>query len=170
MFLLAPVAERGWTQQQAWTLIKSLAKDDALRYNELLLNAAFSGSAGEKAIAALEQSELVSVQSDNGRPCSIKAGKPVYTPAFRRLLDDKVLAAKMDLAMVGEATGKVSKAIDQHEVELKLLAELPKQPPEVFGRVSPSRSPDPFHAGRYLLTLLLDSLVTEQYSRWAGED
>ena len=136
MYLLPGSDTRKWTPQQAWTLIKSLARADTLRYNELLLDAAFSGADGEPALAALEQAELITVQSDNGRPCSVKPGKPVYQPAFRRLEEDKVLAAKMDLVAVGETTAKQNRAIDGFEQELKLLAELPKQPSEVYARVS----------------------------------
>ena len=134
MFLLSGAEDRQWTAQQAWTIVKKLAECDTIRYNELVLAAAF-GSSGDKALAALEQAELISVQSLNGRPYSAKPGKPVYQPAFKRLVDDKVLAAKMDLALLGDAISSENKAIDKHEQELHLLADLPKQPGEVYGRV-----------------------------------
>lgn len=134
MFLLLGSENKEWTAQQAWTLVRSLAHSDALRFNEVLLLDAYK-SGGDKALAALEQAELISVQSSNGRPYSIKPGKPVYQPAFQHLVEDKVLAAKMDLAMLVEAIGIESKSIDKYEQELHLLGELPKQPSELTSRV-----------------------------------
>ena len=135
MFLLLGSENKEWTPQQAWTLVRSLADKDTLRYNEVLMLDAYK-TGGDKAIAALEQAELISVQSSNGRPHSIKPGKPVYMPAFRRLVDDKVLAAKMDFALLAEAIGIESKSIDKLEQELHLLGELPKQPAELTSRIT----------------------------------
>ncbi|KAK3073890.1 mitochondrial escape protein 2 [Teratosphaeriaceae sp. CCFEE 6253] len=135
MFLLLGSESREWTPQQAWTLVRSLAAAPTLRFNEVLLLDAYK-SAGDKALAALEQAELIAVQSLNGRPYSISAGKPVYRSAFQRLVGDKVLAAKMDLVVLGEATGNESKAIEKLEQELHLLGELPKQPTELNARIN----------------------------------
>ena len=134
MYLLSGADDRQWSTQQAWTLVKKLAEKETIRYNELLLSAPFSGDS-DKALAALEQSELISVQSLNGRPYSVKPGKPVYHPAFKRLVEDRVLSAKMDLTLLGDAIGAENKAIDKCEQELHLLADLPKQPGEVHSRV-----------------------------------
>jgi len=134
MFLLLGSETREWTAQQAWTLVRSLAEKDMLRFNEVLLLDAYK-SGGDKALAALEQAELISVQSLNGRPHSIKPGKPVYQPAFKQLVGDKVLAAKLDLALLGEAIGNENKSIDKFEQELGLLGELPHQPYELQSRV-----------------------------------
>lgn len=134
MYLLLNSDNRDWTSAQAWTLVRSLAADETLRYNEVLLQGPFS-SGGDKALQALEQAELITVQSSNGRPHSIKPGKPVYQPAFQQLVDDNVLRAKMELALLGEAISGENKSIDKYEQELKLLGELPKQPRELFARV-----------------------------------
>ena len=134
MFLLSGAEDRQWTAQQAWTLVKSLAKKETLRYNEVLMAAPFS-SGGDKALAALEQAELIAVQSANGRPYSVKPGRPVYQPAFQRLVEDNVLAAKMELSILSDAVAGENKSIDKYEQELRLLAELPKQPGELYGRV-----------------------------------
>jgi hypothetical protein len=135
MFLLPGSSEsRDWTPQQAWTLIRSLATSETLRYNEVLMLDAYKSS-GDKALAALEQAELISVQSLNGRPYSIKPGKPVYQPAFQRLTEDHVLSAKMDIALLSEAISSENKSIDKFEQELRLLGELPKQPSELRSRI-----------------------------------
>ena len=134
MFLLSGAEDRQWTSQQAWTLIKKLANSEMVRYNEVTMAEPFSSNS-DRALAALEQAELISVQSSNGRPYSVKPGRPVYQPAFKRLVEDRVLAAKMDLFLVGDSISSENGAIDKCEQELRLLGELPKQPSEVTARI-----------------------------------
>jgi hypothetical protein len=127
---------REWTAAQAWTLVRDLAAHEALRFNEVLLADAFKsgGGGGEKALAALEQAELISIQSSNGRPCSVRPGRPVYRRAFQALVSDNVLHAKMELGLVGDAVAGENRAIDRYEQELRLLAEMPRQPAELYDR------------------------------------
>ncbi|GAB7365422.1 hypothetical protein MBLNU230_g6500t1 [Neophaeotheca triangularis] len=122
--------DKNWSGTSAWKLIKALSKTETLRFHEVVLD-----GVSEQAITALEQAELVSVQSLNGRPYSIKPGKPVYQPAFKRLTEDRVLAAKMDIAVAGEKVAKENKGIEKWETELRLIGELPKQPGELASRV-----------------------------------
>jgi hypothetical protein len=126
--------ERQWTTQQAWQIIRNLAKADSLRYNEILLTDAFASN-GEKALTALEQAELISVQSQNGRPYSIKPGRPIYGPAFKELVKDRVLAAKMDLSLLSMQIGAENKSIDKYEQELISLGGLPSQAGELKARI-----------------------------------
>nr|POF11543.1 mitochondrial escape protein 2 [Quercus suber] len=135
MFLLLGSESRDWTSAQAWTLIRSLAAQETLRFHEVLLLDAFKGHGGDKALSTLEQAELIAVQSVNGRPYSIKPGKPVYRPAFQRLVEDNVLAAKMDLQLLDDAVAAATRGIEKYEQELHLLGELPKQPGELHGRL-----------------------------------
>jgi len=136
-------SDRKWSAEQAWYLVKSLAEapQDTLRYNEVLLTNTFASSLtapntnGESVLEALSQAELITVQTVNGRPASIKAGKPVYQAAFRQLIQDKVLKSRMDLAILTELTKIESKSIDKYESELSLLATLPKQPWQLAPRV-----------------------------------
>jgi RNA12 protein len=133
--------DRKWTPQQAWLLISQLAQKDDLRYNEVLLHDTYK-SGGEIVLAALEQAELISIVSSNGRPTSIKPGKPVYSQAFKTLVKDPVLQARLDLALYTELIKIETQSIDKYESELSLLASLPKQPGEIGPRV------------KYLLTKL----------------
>ena len=128
--------KRDFTASQAWVLVKQLAGADngSLRYNEVLLNPMYGGGA-DRALAALEQVELISIQSSAGRPYAIRPGRPVYAAAFRKLVNDKVLRSRMDLAVLGECIKQESAAIDKAEQELHLLGELPKQPAELTARV-----------------------------------
>ncbi|KAI0884677.1 RNA12 protein-domain-containing protein [Annulohypoxylon maeteangense] len=146
MFLLPGKAthdgEHAWSVEQAWHLVKSLSAttaSDGLRYNEVLLHNTFASSTtapdGESALEGLANAELITVRSANGRPGCIMPGKPVYQAAFRQLVQDKALAAKMDLAVLTELVKVESKTIDKVEGELALLGALPKQPRETGPRV-----------------------------------
>jgi len=128
-------SKRLWTPQQAWVLIKQLAKADSLAYNALLLSSSFSPATADATLQALEQAELISIVSSNGRPYAIKPGKPVYQSAFRMLTEDKVLASRLDLAILNEQIKAENASIAKTEDELHLLGELPKQPGELLGRV-----------------------------------
>jgi hypothetical protein len=124
---------RQWTPEQAWHLVKSLAASESLRYNEILLSDIFK-SGGEATLQALEQAEMITIVSSNGRPTSIKPGKPVYTAAFRQLTGDNVLKARLDLATLSELIKIETQGIDKYEAELHLLGRLPGSPAEVTGR------------------------------------
>ncbi len=134
MYLLdVDMSSRKWTPQQAWLLIKELATNDTLRYNELLLNDLFKD--GEVVLQALEQAEFISITSDNGRPCGIRPGKPVYQAAFEYLTDDEVLRARLDLAILTQMIGLENKNVEKYENELKVLGELPGTPSEMKPRI-----------------------------------
>ncbi|MCJ1433821.1 mitochondrial escape protein 2 [Xylographa pallens] len=127
---------RSWTAPQAWELVKALAlaPSGTIRYNEVLLADTFKAG-GEAVLQALEQAEFIAVVAANGRPHSIRPGKPVYTAAFRLLVADHVLAARLDLAILAELTRLETQSIDKYEAELRLLARLPRQPVELVPRV-----------------------------------
>ena len=127
-------SSRAWTSEQAWLLIKSLAINHSLRYNELLLSDTYK-SGGESVLQALEQAELITIVSSNGRPHSIKPGKPVYAAAFKLLTEDHVLKARMDLAILAQLSKIETAGIEKCETELHLLAKLPGQPVEVQSRI-----------------------------------
>ncbi|KAI1825071.1 RNA12 protein-domain-containing protein [Xylaria intraflava] len=143
MFLLAGKAtsdgEHNWSMEQAWYLVKALSKNDALRYNEVLLADTFASSLsapdGESALEGLANAELITIHSAAGRPRSIAVGKPVYHAAFRQLASDTALAAKMDLALLKELAKVEAGIIQKAEGELALLGSLPGQPYEARERV-----------------------------------
>lgn len=138
MYIFGIADEEGdkkWSPEQAWLLIKELAKNESLRYNELLLSDVFSTN-GEKTVRALEQAELITiVSSASGRPSQIRPGKPVYHPAFKRLTEDKVLKSRMDLAILKELVKVESATIEKCETELLKLSEIEGRPAMLAGRV-----------------------------------
>lgn len=127
---------RHWTREQAWYLIEQIANDNegVVPYHRILLSDLFKDT-GEATIQALEQADLISVVSHNGRPSAIKPGRPVYHAAFRRLTDDKVLRSRLNLAVLALLIGDENKNISKYENELQLLGNLQKQPSEIYDRM-----------------------------------
>lgn len=124
-----------WRPEEAWALIRALASTQdsggGIRYNEFVVQEGVE----ETALRALEQAELISITNTNGRPSVIKPGRPVFTAAFRQLVGDKVLAARMDLVALEAGVKKESKDIEKCEGELSVLGALPGRPVEVRPRV-----------------------------------
>lgn len=112
-------SSRKYSTEQAWTLVKDIARNESLRYNEVLLSNTFAASTsaaaadGEAALESLANAELITVKSMRGRPRTVEAGRPVYLAAFRHLLRDPVLEAKMDLAVLTELSKVEGKTIDK---------------------------------------------------------
>jgi hypothetical protein len=133
--------QRRWTPMQAWTVVKQLAMSEnaTLRYNEVVLDEIFKSTqtgGPDQVLQALEQAELISVApSKNGRPQTIRPGKPVYHAAFKLLTEDKVLQSRLDLAILGDLIKVENATISTCETELRGLAELPKRPWEVVPRM-----------------------------------
>lgn len=146
LFLTRSSDHRKYSPEQAWHLIKALASQESLKYNEVLLHDLFK-SEGESAIASLEQSELITVAEAPGtsRPAVIKAGRPVYLSAFRQLMSDRVLKAKLDLSTYSELIKVEGKTIEKAENELHVLGELPRTTYDVVPRA------------KYLLKKIKDS-------------
>lgn len=144
MYLLGKSSEdeKKWSTQQAWGLIKSLAANPSLRYNQVLLSAPFASSLttsakdGELALESLAGAELISIKLHQGRPQTITASKPLHQAAFSILMGDGVLRAKMDLAVLDETAKSEAQNISKYENELSLLGSLPKQTSETGGRVT----------------------------------
>lgn len=144
IFLMGKITntDKRWSSEQAWYLIKALSRSTSLRYNQVLLAPAFASSTspnagdGEAALEALASTELISLGMHQGRPNYITAGKPLHQAAFSALVRDRVLQAKMDMAISKEMTKVETKTIDSVEAELTLLGKLPKQTTETAARVT----------------------------------
>jgi hypothetical protein len=141
-FPTAGAGDKKWSPEQAWFLVREIAKKESLRYNEVLLSNTFASSTtsaasnGETALESLANAELITVTTHKGRPQTIRAGKPVYQAAFNSLLEDRALRAKMDLAVLAELAKIEAKGIDKVEQELGLLGTLPNMPYQTGERVT----------------------------------
>jgi hypothetical protein len=97
------VKELPWTRAQAWGLMKRLAKEgevgrflwDFLKdciwleileipYHDTLMSFPFKGE--ETALRNMEHAELIAISTHNGRPSTIRPGKPVYKWIFERVV------------------------------------------------------------------------------------
>ncbi|KAF0635146.1 hypothetical protein FPSE5266_11608 [Fusarium pseudograminearum] len=144
IFLLGKPSDidgKNFSSQQAWHLVKSLAKNPKLRYNEVLLSTPFSsaapaGSNADAAIDSLVSTELIAVKTYQGRPMTITASKPLHQAAFTVLLQDRVLSAKMDYDTLNDACKAEARSIEKVENELALLGTMPRQPGETAGRIT----------------------------------
>ncbi|KAI0928247.1 hypothetical protein AcW1_005551 [Taiwanofungus camphoratus] len=109
-----------WTREQAWTLMKRLAKQPEISYHEVLMDFPFKND--EAPLRHMEHAELIAIGTENGRPSTIRPGKPVYKYVFERLVQDSVFRAMQDLAMnekVIAAAESTVKACEQELITLK---------------------------------------------------
>lgn len=150
MFLLKN--DENWTREQVWTIIKALANIDStktkqkkensgwfqskadieeqpavLSYSDLICDPSFKSFQQQAAIRALEHDEMIRIINKDGRPCAIKAGKPLYQAAFKALFDDKELTAMMETYLMQNFIVAETEKILKLEQELLSLANIPKR-------------------------------------------
>ncbi|KAI0079001.1 hypothetical protein K474DRAFT_1592893 [Panus rudis PR-1116 ss-1] len=116
-----------WSREQAWTIMKRLAtKPEACRlllqiipYHDVLMDYPFKGD--ETALRNMEHSELISIGTQNGRPSSIRPGKPVYRYVFERLVHDPVFNATQEMSINAKLIAAAETTIKACEDELLAL-------------------------------------------------
>lgn len=122
-----------WNRLQAWHLLcRITATPNDVRYQELLLDPVFK-EGGHDALKALEQAEMISITTKNGRPYSVRAARPVYKAAFQRLLEDTVFCASLELERLNALLAAESSGISKIENELTLLKDISTK--KISGRV-----------------------------------
>ncbi|GAA5796012.1 RNA12 protein-domain-containing protein [Helicostylum pulchrum] len=84
-----------WSSIQFWTIVKLLTNNMCINYDELKWSPAFLGA--EAPLKAMERAELITIIQKEGRPDSIRPGKPVFYTVFNRLVSDTVFAASMEV-------------------------------------------------------------------------
>jgi hypothetical protein len=134
MYLLTvEKGDRKWSPEQAWFLVKSLAEQEDLRYNEVLLSNTFASSLtatasnAEGVLEALAAAELISIKTHHGRPATVLPGKPLLRESFKKIVEDTALRSRLDLAVLKELIAIETKSIDKYENELTMLGSLPRQ-------------------------------------------
>ncbi|KAG1749107.1 RNA12 protein-domain-containing protein [Suillus paluster] len=86
-----------WSREQAWTVLKQLARKSELPYYDVLLDPPFKGD--ELPLRAMEHTEIISISTQHGRPSTIRPGRPVFKSVFERLVNDPVFQATQDIAL-----------------------------------------------------------------------
>ncbi|KDN40247.1 hypothetical protein K437DRAFT_258710 [Tilletiaria anomala UBC 951] len=110
-----------WSRGQAWTIVSLLASNEELNYYGTLHDA-FKGDEG--ALKAMEQEEIISVRHTDGRPSTIRAGRPVFQEAIKRLVDDRVFANTQRFLSNASAIASNEAIVREVERELRDLAEV----------------------------------------------
>ncbi|KAG1819493.1 RNA12 protein-domain-containing protein [Suillus subaureus] len=113
-----------WSREQAWTVLKQLARKAELPYYEVLLDAPFKGD--ELPLRAMEHAEIISISTQHGRPSTIRPGKPVFKCVFERLVNDPVFQATQDIALNEKIISSAENTVRTCESELSTLQDLSK--------------------------------------------
>ncbi|KAG9016840.1 mitochondrial escape protein 2 [Tulasnella sp. JGI-2019a] len=108
-----------WKPEQAWAVLKRLAKDDEISYADVLLEFPFKSD--ESALREMEHAELITITTQDGFPISIRPGKPVYRYVFQRLVNDRIFHAVQDIAYNKSAMAAEESSIRKIEEELTSL-------------------------------------------------
>ncbi|KII88921.1 hypothetical protein PLICRDRAFT_590111 [Plicaturopsis crispa FD-325 SS-3] len=111
-----------WAREQAWAILRQLASQAELPYHDVLFDFPFKGD--EVPLKAMEQAELISIGTQNGRPSTIRPGKPVFKYVFERLVRDPIFQASQDLVYNEKQIASAESTIATCEKELSLLAEI----------------------------------------------
>ncbi|KAI0698509.1 RNA12 protein-domain-containing protein [Cytidiella melzeri] len=111
-----------WSREQAWILMKQLAKKPEIAYHEVLMDFPFKGD--ETPLRQMEHSELIAINMLNGRPSTIKPGKPVYRCVFEKLVNDPIFHATLDIAVNEKIIASNDNTVKACEEELMALKEV----------------------------------------------
>ncbi|KAF9475682.1 hypothetical protein BDN70DRAFT_883451 [Pholiota conissans] len=110
-----------WTRYQVWKVLKMLAKSSEVGYYDMLVDFPFKGD--ESALRNMEHAELISISTKDGRPTTIRPGKPVFRWVFERVVNDKVFQATQELAYNENQVLELEAKIQRYEQELAVLVD-----------------------------------------------
>ncbi|KAI9466031.1 RNA12 protein-domain-containing protein [Lactarius psammicola] len=108
-----------WSREQAWAVLRALASRDTVPYHEILVNVPFKGE--ESPLRSMERADMISVDTQNGRPSAIRPGRPIYRHVFQRLVDDPIFQASQDLASNTRLINSAEATVHTCEQELQVL-------------------------------------------------
>ncbi|KAF8208542.1 exonuclease [Mycena galopus ATCC 62051] len=111
-----------WGREQAWSLFKQLSQKSEIPYHQVLLEFPFKGD--EAPLRSMEHVELISIGTHNGRPSTIRPGKPVFRAVFERLVNDSIFQAIQDIAFNEKSIASEESTIKTCEQELLSLKEI----------------------------------------------
>lgn len=116
-----------WSRSTAWSLIRLLATspDGSLPYHWTLHSDSGAFKGDESKLRAMEEAELLSVRHKDGRPSSIRAGRPVLLEAMRQLVHgDSTFRLTQELLDGKSGLAKSNAGIEGLEKEMERLGEL----------------------------------------------
>ncbi|KDR81387.1 hypothetical protein GALMADRAFT_58608 [Galerina marginata CBS 339.88] len=110
-----------WTRYQAWKVLKLLSKSSEVGYYDILVDFPFKGD--ESALRGMEHAELISISTKDGRPSTIRPGKPVFRWVFERVVNDKVFQATQELGYNEKQISDAETKIQAYQQELTVLVD-----------------------------------------------
>lgn len=137
MFLMRESKE--WTANQAWLLIKKLANlnpGEELKFGDLVATSEFKSREQQQVLFTLEQQQMVSVRTVGGLILGVRPGRPLYTSAFKSLVNNIALYAFMERNVLTEAIEKEQKNISSVEAELDVLSRISSISSKTKSRIS----------------------------------
>ncbi|KIY43695.1 hypothetical protein FISHEDRAFT_52862 [Fistulina hepatica ATCC 64428] len=111
-----------WSRSQAWMVLKSLTARPELLYYDLLVKFPFKGD--ETALKGMEHAGIVSITWLDGRPSTIRPGKPIFKYVFERLTNDPVFRATQDMSFNKQLIGITETTVKDCEDELLRLKQI----------------------------------------------
>ncbi|KAJ3086849.1 mitochondrial escape protein 2 [Quaeritorhiza haematococci] len=108
-----------WSVVQFWKVVQLLAKYEEVNYDDLRFHSLFAGN--EMPIQHMENAGLIVVNQHNGRPSSIRAGRPVYRAAFSQMVADPKLSSTMGVMTAKSLIASEEIKIHKWEEEMRTL-------------------------------------------------
>ncbi|KAF7778900.1 hypothetical protein Agabi119p4_3245 [Agaricus bisporus var. burnettii] len=108
-----------WTRDQAWTVVKALSTKSEVSYYDILINFPFKGN--EDALRGMENAELITIGTFEGRPSVIRPGKPVFRWAFEHLAKDDIFRVTQEIGIHEKQLSALDTTIHKYEDELVQL-------------------------------------------------
>ncbi|KAF9452822.1 hypothetical protein P691DRAFT_771933 [Macrolepiota fuliginosa MF-IS2] len=113
---------RPWGREQAWKVVKILSTKSEVSYHDILIDFPFKGD--DNALRGMENAELIAIGTHEGRPSTIRPGKPVYRWVFEKLVNDSVFRATQEIAFNEKQIISSETLIQKCEDELQRLKTL----------------------------------------------
>ncbi|KAF5324550.1 hypothetical protein D9611_004476 [Ephemerocybe angulata] len=128
-----------WSREQVWHIINLLSKKPEIAYYDIIADFPFKGD--ETALRNMEHAELISITTKDGRPSTIRPGKPVFRWVFDKLVQDPVFHAAQEINYNDKAIAKNESTVKACEEELRLLGEImASEPKPWYGWIVSRRS------------------------------
>ncbi|KAG6888067.1 hypothetical protein C0995_010842 [Termitomyces sp. Mi166 len=109
-----------WTREQAWIILKLLSEREEVPYHDVLIDFPFKGD--ETSLRNMEHAELISIGTHEGRPSTIRPGKPVLRWVFQRLVNDPIFRATQEIFFNEKIITGAEKTIKACEEELTTIS------------------------------------------------
>lgn len=117
-------SDNTWSTDQIWALMRLLAKEDQVTFDELTKSPLFSGGPETlDTLLVLEKNDLILLQRDKGIISTIKTGRPLYKAAFINLVEDKSVYKLYEIRLIKSLIKLENAKIALFENEISKIGE-----------------------------------------------